>query len=106
MSHLGLEQLLYKGFVILDKYYQVLKNVTMSVKQSIHAINMFDIDYLMSFSTAIPYIDNNLKKIYISGTLLNESTSRYYDDNNDSFEMLFQQYASSAVKNIYHLAIF
>ena len=58
---------------------------------------MFDIDYIMSWSTAIPSVENKPKKIYPGGTLLDGFTSKYYDDNNDNFELLFQQYTTSAV---------
>ena len=32
---------------------------------------------------------------------MNEFTSTYYNDKNDSFEMLFQQYTASTISKIY-----
>ena len=52
--------------------------------------------------TVIPSIANTMKNIYLIATLFNESTSTYYDDKNDYFEMLFQNYAASDVNKIYH----
>ena len=40
--------------------------------------------------------------IYLGGTILNEFASIYYNDKNDSFEMMFQIYTYSSVNNIYH----
>ena len=56
----------------------------------------------MSCSTAIPYVENNPNMIYLGGTILNEFASIYYNDKNDSFEMMFQIYTYSSVNNIYH----
>ena len=66
---------------------------------------MFDSNYVMSCSNLTTYAENTPKNTNISGNILNESTSTYYGDKNDSFEILFQQYISSAVNNIYHTAI-
>ena len=63
---------------------------------------MFDSYYVMICINAIISVENTPKKIYLSVTILNEFTSTYYDDKNDYFEMLFQKYTASAVKNIYH----
>ena len=40
-------------------------------------------------------------KIYLE-SLWNEFTPEYYNENNDTFEMLFQKYIANAVDNIYH----
>ena len=74
-----------KGFVTLDQDYQSLKNVPMRVKQLINAVNMFDSDSLMSCSNKINSAANILKNIYLGVTILNELTSTYNDDKNDSF---------------------
>ena len=65
---------------------------------SMYSINMFGCDYIMSFTTTIPSVTNTLKKIYIGGNMLDEFTSTYYDDKNDTFVLLFQQYTSSTVE--------
>ena len=68
---------------MLDKYSQALKNSPLRVKQCIHDVDIFDNDYIMSCNTAIPSVANNLNNIYLSATILNESTSTYYNDKND-----------------------
>ena len=87
---------------MLDYDSQALKNVPLRVKQHIYPVNMFDNDYLTRCITKITSIANTLKNIPLGGTILNEFTSTYYNDNNDSFEMLFQKYTASAVNIIYH----
>ena len=62
-----------------------------------HSINIFD-----CCSTVIIYVANTLNNIYLGGTLLYGFTYTYYDDQNYSFERLFQKYTTSAVNNIYH----
>ena len=62
--------------------------------------NVFNNDSVISYNTKIPYIENTLKSIYLSATLLNEFNSIYYDDKNSSFEMLFKQYIASSIKKI------
>ena len=61
---------------------------------------MFGSDSIMNWNCAIPYVPNTLKKIYLSKTILNEFTSTYSYDNNDYFEMLFQQYTDFSDKKI------
>ena len=56
----------------------------------------------MKFCTPITSVENNLKKIYLGGPLWDEFTYEYYNDNNDDYRQLFQQYKSSAVYNIIH----
>ena len=63
-----------KVFVIIEKYSQALNNVLMKVQNCIHAINVYDIDSIMRFSTPISSDANILKKIYIGGTLWGEFT--------------------------------
>ena len=50
-----------------------------------HAIGMFDGDAIMICSSAITSLENTTKNIYLSGTLLDEFTSTYYNDKNNSF---------------------
>ena len=66
---------------------------------------MFDSDSIMSFSTKMPSVSNNLKKIYIGGSHLDQFTSEYYNENNVAFGLLFQQYTYHAVNNMYYLSI-
>ena len=82
----------YKGFVMLDQGSQSLKNVPPRFKQLIHAINMFYSDAIISNITPILYVLNNLKNIYISGTILDEFKSTYYDDKNSYFGMFSKIY--------------
>ena len=67
---------------------------------------MFDGDYIMSCSTPITGVANNLKNVYLGGTLLGAFTSTYYNNNNDTFGLLIQQYTASAVEKLYHPSIF
>ena len=91
--------------MLLDQYYQPLNNFLLRVKQRIHYVDMFDSDYVMICSTAIPSVANTPRKFYFVGTLLDESTSTYYHDKNDNFDLLFQHYTDSAVDKIYHPSI-
>ena len=61
---------------MLYQDYQFLKNMPLVVKQLIHSVNMFDSDDIMICSTAIPYVANTLKTIYLNGNILNEFTSK------------------------------
>ena len=90
---------------MLSRYYLALTNAPQRVKQHIHAINTFDSDDKMSCITAVTSVVNIHKNIYLSVALLDEFTSTYYDDKNDSFEMLFQKYTDSAVNDIYHPSV-
>ena len=72
------------------------------VKQLINAIAMFEIDYVMNWNNAITSVANNPNKRDLSKNLLNEFTSTYYDDKNDYFAMLFQNYTASSINNIYN----
>ena len=56
----------------------------------------------MSCCTPITLVPNTLKNIYLCGPLWDEFTPEYYNENNDAIGMSFQQYADSAVENIYH----
>ena len=91
--------------MILEQYSISLKGVPLRDKKCIHAIDMFDNYSIMSCSTAITSVVNTLKKNYLSGTILDKFSSTYYDDNNDNFGLLFQQYTAIAVGNIYHPSI-
>ena len=90
------------SFLILKQASLDLMNVPLRFKKHINDINMFEIDYIMSFSTAVTSVVNFLKNIYLCVSILDKSTSAYYNNNNDNFELLFQKYTSSAVDNIYH----
>ena len=86
---------------MFNRYYQCLKNAPLRDKQRIHDINILESDYVMSCIIAFPFIANNLKKMYLRGNILNELTSKYYNHNDDSFEILFKQCTDSSVYNIY-----
>ena len=97
---------LSKVFVITKKASTALNSVLLRLKKKhIHSINICDSDSIMICSNPITAVENNLKKIYLGGYLLVEFTSTYYDDKNDTFGLLFQQYTASAVENIYHPSI-
>ena len=93
---------LSKGFEIIDQDYQAPKDMYLRVKQRIHAINMFDNDYLTTCSTTITSVKNNLKKTHLSENIFNSFISTYYDDQTYPSEILFQQYTYIALNNIYH----
>ena len=97
---------LTKGFVILEEASLALENVPLRFEKCIHAINMFNSDSIISYSTSIPSFENTVKKIYPGGNILDEFTSIYYEDKNDTFGMLFQNYTGSSGENVYHPVIF
>ena len=59
----------------------------------------------MTLNREIPSVPNTLKKIHLSTTIFNESTSTYYDDNNDGFGILLIKNTENSVNNIYHPAL-
>ena len=63
---------------------------------------MYDSDSIMICCTLINSVEINLNKVYLGGPLWDEFTSEYYNEKNDVFGLLFQQYTSSAIYNIYH----
>ena len=63
---------------------------------------MFDSDYIMSCSTKTTSVSNTLKKIYLGGTIWDKFTYEYYNENNDTFGVLFQKYIASTIENIYN----
>ena len=75
--------------MILDHDYQALKNVSLRIKKCIHGIVMFGSESVMTCNYAITSVANTLNKIYLITNILNEFTSTYYDDNNDSFTIYF-----------------
>ena len=78
-----------------------MKNAPLRIKQRIHYVDMFDNESVMSCNTKIASVVNTPKEIYSSTTIMNELTSTYNYDNNNSFEILFQQYTTSSVNIIY-----
>ena len=60
---------LSKGFGVLKQVSIFLKDVPLRVKIFIHAIDIFDVVYILSYSTTIPSVANTLKKIYPGGIL-------------------------------------
>ena len=79
-----------------------MKNVPQIVQNRINAINMYKSDYIMIFFTPITSVTNTPKNIYLGGTIWDGFTSKYYNENNDSFGLLFQKFIASAVDKIYH----
>ena len=63
---------------------------------------MYESYYILSLCTPIDPVENTLKKIYTGGTLWDEFTPEYYNDNNYAFGVLFQQYIDSSVDKIYN----
>ena len=47
-------------------------------------------------------VENTQKKIYLGGPLWDEFTPKYYNEKNDTFGILFQQYTAGAADNIYN----
>ena len=72
------------------------------IKDCIHDINMYDSNYLMGFSTPIHSVESNTNNIYLGGNIWDELTYECYNDKNDTFGLLFQQYIPIVVENIYH----
>ena len=64
---------------------------------------MFDSDSVINRNFEITTVGNTLKKIHISTTLLNESTSISYDNIYGCFAVLLQKYATYSGNNINHL---
>ena len=79
------------------KKSQALKNSPLKDKDWFHDINWYDSDYIISCSTTISSVANTLNNIYLVVPLWDEFTYEYYNDKNDDFAFLFQQYKSSAV---------
>ena len=96
---------LSRGFLIIEQASQALKNFLMIVQNHIHAIIMYDSDSIMICSTPIPSVSNTLKRIYLNGPLWYEFTSQYYNEKNETFGLLFQQYKASDIDNIYYLSV-
>ena len=65
-----------KGFCKNWKDSQALDNFPETVQNYIHAINMYDSDYIMSCSTPTPSVGNTLKKIYLGQTFWYEFKSK------------------------------
>ena len=56
-----LENYFFKGFVVLGRNSNNLNIISNEEKQTIHAMGMHDFDYVITCTTAIPYISNTLK---------------------------------------------
>ena len=63
---------------------------------------MFDSDSVMTNNFVITSVANSLKKIHRIANILNEFTSKYDENTDDYFAMLFQKYTASSFKKIYH----
>ena len=73
-----------------------------TVQNCINAINIYESYSIIRSCTPITSVANTPKKIDHGGPLWDEFTYEYYNDNNDDYRQLFQQYTSSAVYNIIH----
>ena len=71
------------------------------VKKRIHAVDVFDSEYIMICITEIPSVEKNSKKIYLGKPIWDELISEYYNKKNDTFGILFQQYTAIYVNKIY-----
>ena len=91
-----------KGVVIIEQASHDMKNVPLIFQNHIHAINMNDSNSIMSCSTPIYSVANTLKDISLGGPLWDGFISEYYNENNDTFGVLFQQYIASTIENIYN----
>ena len=91
--------------MIIEKYSQDLNNVPLMEQNLIHALNMYDIDCLISFIAPIRYVSIIPKKIYLGGYLWDELTSEYYNDKNEAFGLFLQQYIASDVDKFNHPSI-
>ena len=60
-----LEYYLSKGSVVLECNSNHLNLIANEAKQIIHAMDIHDSDYVMTFATAIPSISNTLKKLLL-----------------------------------------
>ena len=60
---------------MLEYDYQALENSPFISKQLIHAVNIFETDYVMTCIDTIPSVENTLKKKHLSTTVLNEFNS-------------------------------
>ena len=76
---------LSKGFVIIEKISQALKNFTKTVEKFIDAINIYDNDSIMIQITPITPLAKTLNNIYYVGPLCNELISEYYNERNDAY---------------------
>ena len=66
---------------------------------------MFYSDFIISCITPSPSVANTLKYIYLCRPLWYEFTYEYYNDNNDTSGLLFQQYRAIDVENFFHPSI-
>ena len=60
---------LSKGFVTIEFFSKASKNVPQTVQNSINAINMYESDSIMSYSTQMNLIKNTLNNIYLGGPI-------------------------------------
>ena len=59
----------------------------------------------MICNNPITLVLNTPKKFYLVGPLWDELTSEYYNENIEAFGLLFRQYTTSDVDNVYHSSI-
>ena len=62
-------------FCDIRKIFSSPEECPLESQKRIHAIDIFDSDSIMSWSTAISSVENTLKNIYPGGTLLGDFTS-------------------------------
>ena len=64
-----------KSFCDSWEIFSIPKNIRTRYKQRIYAVDMHANDYFMTYNMVIPSVDNALKNVYLSTTLLNEFSS-------------------------------
>ena len=75
-----LEYYFSKGFVILERNSNNLSRIANNVKQKIHSMDMHDSDYVLIFTTGIPYISNTLNKLWIPSDFHSSYMQTIYND--------------------------
>ena len=90
---------------MIEQYYQSLQNVPIKVKNLIHTVNIYDSDSSITCNTEILSVADTLKKDHLGSNTFNEFTSKFNDDKDYGFRMLFKQYTMNYFNNINHPAL-
>ena len=72
------------------------------VKQIIHAMDMNDSDYVMTFTTAIPSISINLNKLWIKSGFHSSYIKTIYNGEQESINNIFSTYVETLLDYINH----
>ena len=82
-----------------------MNNIPIRAKKCIHSVDIHENDSVMTYNRNAPYFSNTLKKFYHSTTIFNESTSIYYDDNNEGFGLSFRKYTYNSANKVDYRAL-